>query len=288
MRVAQGLVVAGGALAELAVLASAGILVVAHQGGGQAVRVHAQGAGQLLRGLGSVQVAGFHQCAVVHRARPRQAHAVAAHGVGIADQPAGCIAFPLHGLDETVVGVRLVGEALSGPVDGDDARLGAVGDQVREALPFASGAAQLRDRRPEEIGGQAFAGGRSHRRAKGQGRTVVAGRGHGQVLAAGVRTELRGLLASGEAAHGADHAGAGVQLERPAFLAHPHAADAALVEDQRFGAAVQPQLDALGKGGGGQAGDQRVAHRQARAARMAEAVEAIAGQQFQAMPERPG
>ncbi|MCY1563281.1 hypothetical protein D9M68_1008100 [compost metagenome] len=52
------------------------------------------------------------------------------------------------------------------------------------------------------------------------------------MLAAGVRAEMRGLGAGGEAAHGADHATPGMQVEQAAVLAYPYAADAALVEDQ--------------------------------------------------------
>ncbi|MNJ69867.1 hypothetical protein D3C77_662680 [compost metagenome] len=75
-----------------------------------------------------------------------------------------------------VVGIGLVDEASPVRAHRDHARLGAVGDQVREALMLATGMAQFGNRCPEEVGHQALTLGCGHGLAKAQGSAVIAGR----------------------------------------------------------------------------------------------------------------
>ncbi|MCY1182977.1 hypothetical protein D9M73_235620 [compost metagenome] len=76
-------------------------------------------------------------------------------------------------MHEVVVGVGLVDEAPPGLVYRNHAGLGAVCDQVREALTFTIGMTQFGNRCPEKVGRQALALGCCHGLGKAQGGSVV-------------------------------------------------------------------------------------------------------------------
>ncbi|MNH17202.1 hypothetical protein D3C79_768640 [compost metagenome] len=184
-----------------------------------------------------------------------------------------------------VIGVGFVDEAPPGRVERNDPWLGAVGDQVREALALTTGMAPLGNRRPEEVGDQALALGCIHRLGKAQSSTVVAGRGHAEVWRVRGRPVGRSQRTRSKPAHGADHTAAGMDLGAAALMLYFHAGDRAVLDDQRLRFAAQPQVCAVGKGCAGQAGDQRVPRGQARATVVANTVQCVARHQFQAMPQ---
>ncbi|MNI72472.1 hypothetical protein D3C73_1284170 [compost metagenome] len=97
---------------------------------------------------------------------------------------------------------------------------------------------------------------------------------------------LGGLGTGRKSAHGQYHAALGKYLAGLPAPGDLHTLCGALFDKQRFGGRLQPQVDAIGEGGGCQPCDQGIAHGQTCAPWMVEAIQGISAHQFQAVPER--
>ena len=133
--IAHYTVIAVASFGKFRIAAAGGIAVVAANGSGQGLSIDPQRLRELSERIRFVQIAGLYQRVVINRSRARQPQAVALHGQRIANQIAGRIfLLALHGAGEMVVGVRFIHETHGALVNGNDAGLGAIGDEVRETL----------------------------------------------------------------------------------------------------------------------------------------------------------
>ena len=183
----------------------------------------------------------------------------------------------LHRQHEVVVRAGLIGEALAVLADGDDAGLGAVEDDMRVSARTAVPAGMDRHRHPER--GVRMIGFQPCSARLGERNAVPA------VALEGQRMRRDGADAAAGQHHAAPR-GDALAARRPAEL---RAGDAPALEQQAGGVGREAHLDRPAPQRGVEARDEGVAHDQARAARVAQPVHAVAGEQRRAVTERaPG
>ena len=228
---------------------------------------------------------GFGRCARAHHA-----DAVLAQRGRIADQVGRHAAGGLHRHAEQVVRGAFVDEALAGLVDGEHAGLGAVHHEVREHGGAAVGAPSQGHRRPEGVAERALAvdRARAFRQRVGLGGVARRGRapadvGAGQQLRTQARVAVEAAAGQHHAARDSDraHDPGGQALPFELHAAHTRAV---ALEALDRGVERQRHVGMLGQRIQ-QPRDQRIAHHQPRAARVAQAVRGVAQDDPERVPE---
>ena len=154
VRIAVDAVEVAGPPAELLVNAGFRIPVVVGDGPLELGWIGTDPLRQTAQRVGLDQVSGLDEWIELPGTGVHQANAVVADKAAVADQMGGHarhgLVRPQHGHAEVVVRIGLVHEPAPGAVDGDQARLGAIKDDMRntDVVPFLRGMTELGIHRP--------------------------------------------------------------------------------------------------------------------------------------------